>query len=43
MTCCMIAMGCAYADPRRLEGRMTECDAMKRPGKLDTGNPFDEG
>src|SRR5438552_18042580 len=36
----------ADANPCRMEGRMTECNAMKRPGKPDTGNPFvrfDEG
>ena len=36
----------AHAYTRRMEGRMTECNAMKRPGKPDTGNPFvrfDEG
>ena len=36
----------AYAYPSRLEDRRTECNAMKRPGKPDTGNPFvrfDEG
>jgi hypothetical protein len=35
-----------YGDLMRREGRMPECDAMKRPGKPDTGNPsvrFDEG
>src|SRR5438552_18481577 len=36
----------ADANPCRMEGRMTECNAMKRPGKPATGNPFvrfDEG
>src|SRR5437762_12981710 len=36
----------AYAHPSRMEDHMTECNAMKRPGKPDTGNPFvrfDEG
>src|SRR5437667_8953698 len=36
----------ADANPCPMEGRMTECNTMKRPGKPDTGNPFvrfDEG